>query len=939
MFPAGQNKPCGIRSSRNDSELEASHGVAMKQRLLFLTLLLLIVIGMGIAGTTGKIAGVVKDDKTGEELIGANVVIEGTTRGAATNVDGYFVILNVPPGKYTFVASAVGYNRKTVTNVNVSIDLTTTINFNLSSEVVQQEEVVVVAERPVIQKDLTAKTAVIGSDQIAALPVTEVSQLLSLQAGFVAGSLRGGRSGEVAYWIDGVPVTDVYDGSQVVEVNKNLIQELQLVSGAFNAEYGQAMSGIVNIATKEGSSKFTGSVGSYVGDYVSSHTDIFPGIDKVSPTAIRNFEANISGPLVGDDLTFFANGRYIYFDGWLSGYRRFNPSNVAVKDSNRISRDPSRGLGDSARVPLNDSERKYAQAKLAWRASGTLKATVNFIYDNRRSRPDFDRDRYRGYFYNPDGVGNNHDVSNTLLFQLSHIVGERTFYTVGGSYLDKNSKYYLYEDLHDPRYVHREVFNTRFDSYSFGTGGTDNRRFERSTRTLLGKADISSQIDEANLIKAGVEFRKHKLFYENYDLIPIQSQSAFNPITSNPFITTQVPPFSSPSYETYTHRPTEFSAYIQDKMEFKNFILNIGVRFDYFQPDGVVLADESDPNIYDPIKEENKAKTLDERRTYWYKKATAKSQFSPRIGASFPITERGVVHFSYGHFFQVPRFERLYQRPDFKVLNNGGDQGTIGNADLKPEQTINGEIGIQQQITDDVAVDLTAYIRDIRNLTTTGTERINTFGGGSLYSKYQNKDFGFVKGIVLTVDKRFAGGLAATLDYTYQVAKGSGSNPDDAAKALRGGTLPEVQLTPLEWDQRHTLNITASYNAEGWGVSMISQYGSGKPYTPRRVTDISTLATNSQLKPTFFNVDVRAFYEIPLNPIRVVAFVRVFNLFDAKSERDVFDDTGRAGFTTDYEKALRENTEHRVNSVSDWFRIPTNFSEPRRVELGINLEF
>jgi len=483
------------------------------------------------------------------------------------------------------------------------------------------------------------------------------------------------------------------------------------------------------------------------------------------------------------------------------------------------------------------------------------------------------------------------------------------------------------------------VFNTRFDAYSFGTGGTDNRRFERSTRTLLGKADISSQIDEANLIKAGVEFRKHKLFYENYDLIPIQSQSAFNPITSNPFITTQVPPFSSPSYETYTHRPTEFSAYIQDKMEFKNFILNIGVRFDYFQPDGVVLADESDPNIYDPIKEENKAKTLDERRTYWYKKATAKSQFSPRIGASFPITERGVVHFSYGHFFQVPRFERLYQRPDFKVLNNGGDQGTIGNADLKPEQTINGEIGIQQQITDDVAVDLTAYIRDIRNLTTTGTERINTFGGGSLYSKYQNKDFGFVKGIVLTVDKRFAGGLAATLDYTYQVAKGSGSNPDDAAKALRGGTLPEVQLTPLEWDQRHTLNITASYNAEGWGVSMISQYGSGKPYTPRRVTDISTLATNSQLKPTFFNVDVRAFYEIPLNPIRVVAFVRVFNLFDAKSERDVFDDTGRAGFTTDYEKALRENTQHRVNSVSDWFRIPNNFSEPRRVELGLNLEF
>ncbi len=909
----------------------------MKQHVLLAALLLTVAMGIALAGTTGKIAGVVKDDKTGEEIVGANVVIEGTTRGAATNVDGYFVILNVPPGKYTLVASAVGYNRKTVTNVSVSIDLTTTINFNLPSDVVQQEEVIVVAEKPIIQRDLTAKTAVIGNEQISALPVTEVSQVLSLQAGFVAGSLRGGRSGEVAYWIDGVPITDVYNGSQVVEVNKNLIQELQLVSGAFNAEYGQAMSGIVNIATKEGSSKFTGGVGSYIGDYVSSHTDVFPGIDKISPTAIRNFEANLSGPIVGDDLTFFANGRYIYFDGWLSGYRRFNPSNVALRDSNSLSRDPSTGLGDSARVPLNDSERKYAQGKITWRPIGTLKATLNYIFDNTRSRPGFDAGRYRGYFYNPDGVGYNYDVSNTFIFQMSHTLGARTFYTLGGSYFDKNSKYYLYENLNDPRYVHREVFNTRFDSYSFATGGTDNGRFERSTKTLLVKGDISSQLNESNLVKAGVEFRSHRLFYESYELIPVLSQTAFDPL--NPYIQTRIPPYTSPSYETYTHKPTEFSAYIQDKMEFKDFILNIGVRFDYFQPDGVVLADESDPNIYDPIREENKVKTLEERRTYWYKKASAKSQFSPRIGASFPITARGVVHFSYGHFFQIPRFERLYQRPEFKVLNNGGDQGTIGNADLKPEQTINGEIGIQQQLADDISVDLTAYIRDIRNLTTTGNERINTFGGGSLYSKYQNKDFGFVKGIVLTVDKRFAGGFAATLDYTYQVAKGSGSNPDDAANAVRGGTLPEVQLTPLGWDQRHTLNITASYNGNGWGGSLISQYGSGTPYTPRRVTDISTLSTNSQLKPAFFNVDVRAFYEVPLDVVRLVAFVRVFNLFDVKNETNVFDDTGRAGFTTDYEKALRENTQQRVNSVADWFRIPGNYSEPRRIELGLNLEF
>ena len=212
-----------------------------------------LVTGIAAGGNTGKITGIVKDAQTGEELVGANVVIEGTMMGAATNIDGYYVILNIPPGKYSLVASAVGFNKKTINGV---IGLHRPHHDHRRRADLHRcevgDEVVITAERPLVQKDLTAKTAVVGGEQIAALPVTEVGEVLSLQAGFVAGSLRGGRNGEVAYWIDGVPVTDAFDGSQVVEVNKKLVQELQLVSGAFNAEYGQAMSGIVNIATKEG---------------------------------------------------------------------------------------------------------------------------------------------------------------------------------------------------------------------------------------------------------------------------------------------------------------------------------------------------------------------------------------------------------------------------------------------------------------------------------------------------------------------------------------------------------------------------------------------------------------------------------------------------------------------------------------------------------------
>ncbi len=908
----------------------------MRLRLQLLSSLIACISVIAFAGNTGKIAGVIKDSQTGETLVGANIIIEGTTQGAATNLDGYYVILNIPPGKYTLSASGIGYTKKSISSVAVSIDLTTTIDFLLSSTVLESgEEIIVTAQRPLIQKDLTAKTAVVGGDEIRELPVTEVGQVLSLQAGFVGGNLRGGRSGEVAYWIDGVPLTDAYNGSQVVEVNKNLVQELQVISGAYNAEYGQALSGIVNIATKEGGQKYTGTVGAYVGDYASSHTEIFPGIDKVSPTAIRNFEGSISGPVIGEDLTFFANGRYIYFDGHLSGYRRFNPQNLPTIDSTgsfRLNRDAA-GRGDSDRVPMDWSERTYGQAKLTWHVTSVIKANLNFIYDDNSSKG-YDN----AYYYNPDGLGTNYNKSKTAILQISHSISGTTFYTLGASYFDKSFKYYVYENPHDPRYVHPDLL-TALSSYSFKFGGTDLNRTDRSTKTLLGKLDLSSQVDDANLIKVGVEFRKHKMQYENYTLQPIQSQQAFNPATGNPFIQTEIPGIASTSYHAYTHRPYELSAYIQDKMEFKNFILNIGLRFDYFQPDGLVLIDESDPSLYNPIKSSNVAETVEQRLTHWYRKASSKSQFSPRIGASFPITERGVVHFSYGHFFQIPRFERLYENPDFKFGSGTGNLGIAGNADLKPEQTINGEIGIQQQLTDDISADLTAYIRDIRNLTSTSGDEITLFGGSAKYSKYTNKDFGYVRGIILTVNKRFSQGLTATLDYTYQIARGTASDPAEARNALAGGVLPEVQLSALGWDQRHTLNVTLSYSGSQWGASCITQYGSGQPYTPRRSADISTLLTNSEIKPQFFNADARAYYEIPLDPVRIVAFIRVFNLFDIQNETGVFDDTGRAGFTTDLAKARNENPPQLVNTFEEFFRRPTNYSEPRRIEFGMNLEF
>ncbi len=948
------------------------------------------------AGTTGKIVGSVTDSKTGEPLPGVNIVLVGTTFGAVSDFEGNFLILNLPPGTYSLRASSIGYSPVNYSNIRISSDLTTRQDFVMSEETVIGDEVVITAERPLIQKDLTSTTAVVSGDDIKQLPITEISQVIGLQAGNVAGSIRGGRKGETAYWIDGVPVTDAFNGSAVVDVNPSMVQELQVLSGAFNAEYGQAMSGIVNIVTREGAEKYSGSVTAYGGDFLSNHGDIFKGIQKFDPFNIRNIEASLSGPLIGKDVSLYLNARNIYFGGYLNGIRNYTPSTVIagvirtvntnggfdskpyVAGTNRFidslivwnslvsatpvlasasdsaksavfnsafgkfQREYVNGVGDGSVVAMNWNRKLYLQSKLAMRFSSELKLNITGIYDDIESYP-YNRDLQ----YMPDAQGHDYSKSITTIFQLTHTLGASTFYTIGGSFFEKSFQHYLYEDSNDPRYTHSKLFefSKSLSQFSFPAGGSDLNRFHRTTNTSLLKVDLSSQVTNEHFVKFGVEGRKHRIFLDDVTLIPIESQTTFTLGLSNPFIKTRILPDSTTLHDRYLHNPTEVSGYIQDKMEFKELIINIGVRVDYFEPDGVILADEEDPNIYNPFKPSNQAKTYAERKKYWFKNASPKLQFSPRFGASFPITDRGVIHFSYGHFFQIPNFERLYQNPGFKVGSGTGNVdhrgAPTGNADLKPEQTINGEIGLQQQLSDDVSIDITVYLRDIRNLAGTRADQIpiGGIGAAQTYSKYVNSDFGFVRGFIASLDKRFNQGIALSLDYTFQIARGSASDPNEARNQLAGGNLPEVQLTPLGWDQRHTLNGTFSYTEETWGGSVIGQFGSGTPYTPRVSQNVTVFLNNSESKPTYFNADVRMYKSIMIDPLKLLFFLRVNNIFDIKNETDVYDDTGRAGKTYDEVNARSTNSPEYVNTIKDFYIDPTNYSEPRRIEFGVTIEF
>ena len=921
------------------------------------TLLFFLILNILSFAQTGKIAGLISDGTTGEPLPFVNILIIGTTQGAASDINGYYSIIGVSPGTYSVRASAIGYNAVTTQNVKVSIDLTTEINFDLLEASVElQEEVVVVATRPLVTKDLTSSTAIITSDEISVLPVTEFREILRLQAGIVGrdGNVRGGRGGEVVYAIDGVPVTDSYDGSTVIDVNTNSIQELQFVSGAFNAEYGKALSGYVNIATKDGGDEFVGSITSYIGDYISTYSDsIFRGIEDIDPANIRNIEGSLSGPIIPGTLTFYAYGRYIYFGGWRNGQRNYNPWNITinrgpdynVEDRYILVADSANGLGDGEIVSMNWNEKIYAQGKLTYKVVSGLKVNANFLIDDVNYR-DYDHT----FAYNPDGDFKRYRRGITGIFSATHTLSPNAFYQANFSYFNKLYKQYIYEDVNDARWTHDLLLQQEPKEVpSFKTGGTQNTQLERNTQTYGFKLDFTSQVDKINLIKIGVEANKHQLDFE--DITLLQELGVPDPsVSGTPYVKRHIPDPQDPnenlSIDIYTREPIELSVYLQDKIELGAMIINLGVRGDYFETDGLILNDPTDPDIYRPRNPVNTAKTLDERYNSnangdsWYRDPDPSFQVSPRLGVAFPITDQGVFHFSYGHFFQIPNFELLYQNPEYKFEDGTQNIGVAGNPNLKPQQTISGEVGLQQAFGNEVTADITMYFRDIRNLAGTRADEIRIFGGAASYSQLVNSDFGFVTGIVLSLSKRLSNNWAATIDYTFQEAKGNASDPEATRNQIAGGEQPEIKLLPLDWDQSHTLNFTFTYSSlDLWGFSFIGQYGSGFPYTPDFSLNVSSLLTNSALKPSSFNIDLRAYKDFLIGTMRLSIFTRVYNLFDIRNEVDVYTDTGTADYSLEEYQRRQQGNPPVVNSFTEYYRNPTYYSEPRRVEVGASFYF
>lgn len=973
-------------------------------------------------GTTGKISGYVRDSETGDPLIGCNIIVDGSTFGASAGLDGDFFITGLPPGTYSVTASMIGYQSLRKTEVNVSVDLTTPLDFELNTAILESDVVVTVtAERPLVVKDLTSSASHVTAKELEAMPVETFNEVLSMQAGVVDGHIRGGRSGETLYMIDGIPVTDPYDGSMAVDVENASIQELQLITGAFNAEYGQAMSGVVNIVTKDGDDDFEWSAMGYAGDHLSSNSDVFRNIDNFSPTAQYNLQANLSGPIIPGKLTMFGTVRRFVAEGHMDGVRQYNIDDTFFSEINpnteiggegrwwlkgtyvgggdstaqgtvgyaplkldsliAFQNDGYRlGTGDSSFVPMNPYEKTSFHVKLTYRVTPRLSLRMNVLQDES-----YQRGWDEAMQLNPDAILHKYKTGGSVTFNVNHQLTENTFYQLGYSNVGYEWREYKYES----EWAFAKYLDTDGDGfldaindeakdinlvnalstqqlYSYFTGGVNNNWFNRRTKSEIFKGDLTSQLSRVVELKVGAQARLDDIYrrfiaYDTQTGIPFGFDLSVNPM--------------------------ELSAYAQTKLEFKSLIVNAGLRADYFNSDGVIPTDLRDPDVYSPIKPENRWRDVDqdghiddsepyidadssgswepgefytdadgdgtydtsekieenlytqeERREFWYDKATAKWQISPRIGIGYPISDRGVIHVSYGHFFQIPKLEDLFTNPEYRIASGTGIVNTlVGNPDLDPQQTISYEIGLQQELTDDLGVTVNFYFRDIRNLIS--ADKVVLTYDQRKYAMFVNRDYANTRGVTFSLDKRHSQMWSSSIDYTFQIAEGNASDPAAAFNARQGNTEPEVRLLRLDWDQRHSIyaNVTVG-DLDDWGLSFNARLGSGLPYTPSdEQGNLGLSIPNSGTKPVTQMYDMKVYKNLVVGDLKVNVYAKLDNVFDIMNEYTVYGDTGSSNYTLTQLRAEGNNAIEAINTLDDYFMHQDWFGDPRRFTVGFSV--
>jgi len=927
---------------------------------------LLLITSFSFAQTgVGKISGKIIDAATKEPLVGANIVILNTDWGAASNIEGEYFILNVPPGTYDVRFSYVGYAPKTVQNVRVVGGVTYELNVELSTDFTLPE--IVVQDKKFFEEKATNTKKVIDSEEIARLPVKGVEKLASLQAGVVMqeGSggaegnatinVRGGRSGEVLYIVDGVPQNDIFFGNNTSQVSNAAIEQIAFEIGGYEAKYGQAQSGIINVTTKTGAATYS----VYADVLTSSFTDNY---------GYNLYTGSLSGPIIPGypKQTFFVSVER----GW---FKDADPKaiNYTFPSINKYY----------DFIPENDAG--------VYRITGR----TNFSIENWTLRlgTNINTRKYRGVIgtyikNNPEHNTQNETGNYSYTLRLSNNLTSSSFWNFNAGY-----KLYTSESGDGIWFRNLEAYGDSIENAKIGVtlprngqrllqdsigiywlkGRVSNRYSKYKSETFNFDADFTAQVSN-HLIEVGGGLNTHTLRY--FDIGPVglaannirnlpekEKYSRLQPTVFGYDITgkKETSADNSDDTEFAPKKPLLAYAYIQDRFELEDIVLNVGLRMDYFDTKTDILKDPKlpyaagDPNKFDA-------------EDFITKKAELK--FSPRIGLGFPVTATTVFHAQYGKFIQQPNLNQLYSsKIDYNDLVRDASL-TFLNGYVNSEETTQYEVGFRQVLGDVAALNITAFYKNTRGLINQQLVFFQRTPGGEVLEYYTptNTDFGTIKGLAFSLDVARVSYFSMALNYTYSIAEGTGSSQSSNFVAAFRNTgpdrIPKV-ISPLDFDQRHTgtINVDISVPKNDLGLleltnaNILVSFNSGRPYTPLQEQNLLEGSSNwgetkgyvnSAYGPGNFRVDLKIQKGIPINNLVITPYVVIENLFDADNPVDVYRSTG-SPYTTAWLNTAQGRKFRNEHPYPQLFEYdykslemnPFNFGIPRLIKLGLKVNF
>mgnify|MGYP000860405833 CR=1 FL=1 len=777
---------------RRDKIMISKKAYLQIRRLISRTFLsFMLLISLGYAASDGKIVGKVIDKKTGNPLPGVNIIIVGTEMGAATDMEGDYYIINVAPGIYSLQASMIGYKQVIKTEVNVSVNHTTRVDFELEETVLEfGEAVTVVAERPLIELDKTSSRVVVEETDIKSRPVSQLSDILTSMPGIDYNpygelTVRMGTLDQVAFMIDGMRARNPLNSQPYFNVNLMAIEELEIITGGFDAEYGEAQSGVFNIITKEGPDHYVGAV---------EFRWIPPGLYHWG-TALYDYSTE----------RYWENTHARHLQWWID-----NPD-MWVDPNGRYGNDPSCSWTPEqayqfyidTHQPLTDyTNRSGYQTEFSFGGPTPIKNLRFFLSGRYRTAPPITGNAYRKMGSWLDGT-----------YKISYSLGGNKLLVFSGYYNQDNTchgmesmeyegdygnKYAYYDEAGYPvyrrngqtlKFVHNldkntfyelhlsRVFNyesqTKFPSDTADWTTSDIRRDYLRAYDSQGFAIPDAWAEIYGLHYIGYWYRKED---RNTDLTltgkltrqinknwQMRSGFGFTYYTFDRYQEAR----AWEAVEDKIYHPYEGNIWWSNKLEFEGLIMNLGLRYDFYNPNDVIYLDPYDPFDIITAEMEGREPNPKTKPTYTF------GQLSPRIGVSHPITEKSLLHFNYGHFFQRASFgeygegEQTYSilstyivDPEFGSI----EPRNLGNRELRPRKTVAYELGIEQDFGP-VLADVTAFYKDrtndVRSITviTYNEQQYHTSG---------NSDYADAKGVEFTLRRPLRGFWGGYLTYTWE---------------------------------------------------------------------------------------------------------------------------------------------------------------------------